>query len=396
MVADDAVERGERDFPAARRRLTVRIRADQRRSAAEPLAGQPERAAHPAVDEPRDAAGQPLSQRRQSRRVEDGRVHVLDNPGDAVGRVGGEAAEAEDVGEREGGGFGGHGDSLGRPGASGLREMSSDPVRAFGYSGGGSWREPTRRFVSQALHERQPQAPTSGRPMDGAHCDSPNSSVWNGYHLDRRTSIQQCMEMRDNRLGPAEWVNAGLTPWQNPDLPRSRRTPSPIGSAFRAAASIGTSQHVAAFHAAILAAGARSRSRASRIALTARQTIASKPLLYRHFRPTRDRARGAGLGDVRRTGQCGSRSGGRGANPTTSKILLVDAGVSPKAAETRARMMNWAYLGFALSSARADDAALRSFVSDLSQLVRQKTPPPSDATRNPGESQEPRRRPIDS
>ena len=39
--------------------------------------------------------------------------------------------------------------------------------------------------------------------------------------------------------------------------------------------------------------------------------------------------------------------------------LLVDAGVPPQAAETRARIMNWAYLGFALSSTRLDDAALR-------------------------------------
>ena len=52
--------------------------------------------------------------------------------------------------------------------------------------------------------------------------------------------------------------------------------------------------------------------------------------------------------------------------------LLVDAGVPPKAAETRARIMNWAYVGFALSSARMDDAALRGFVSDLTQLVRPK------------------------
>ena len=113
MVADDAVEDGERDLPPARNRLIVRIRADQRRSAAEPLAGQPERAAHPAVDEPRDAAGQTLSEGRQSRRVEDGSVHMLDHPGHAMRRVGRKAAEAENVGEREGDGLGGHGRSFG-------------------------------------------------------------------------------------------------------------------------------------------------------------------------------------------------------------------------------------------------------------------------------------------
>ena len=48
VVADDAVEHGERDLPPARDRLIVRVRADQRRNAAEPLTGQAERAAHPA------------------------------------------------------------------------------------------------------------------------------------------------------------------------------------------------------------------------------------------------------------------------------------------------------------------------------------------------------------
>ena len=130
VVADDAVEHGKRDFPPARDRLIVRVRADQRRNAAEPLTGQAERAAHPAVDQPRHTAGQPLRQRRQSRRVEDGRVHMLDNAGEAVRRVGGKAAEAEDVRKREGGGLGGHGDSLGVRGERlrGISRILSRPL----------------------------------------------------------------------------------------------------------------------------------------------------------------------------------------------------------------------------------------------------------------------------
>jgi hypothetical protein len=57
-------------------------------------------------------------------------------------------------------------------------------------------------------------------------------------------------------------------------------------------------------------------------------------------------------------------------------------------------MMNWAYLGFALSSARADDGALKSFVTDLLQLVRSKSPPPSDETRGLHSVPRTRRRPA--
>ena len=42
--------------------------------------------------------------------------------------------------------------------------------------------------------------------------------------------------------------------------------------------------------------------------------------------------------------------------------LLDDAGIPPETAETRARIMNWAYLGFALSSTRLDDETLKGVV----------------------------------
>ena len=113
VVADDAVERGERDLPPARDRPIVGLRADERRAGADPLAGQPERAADAAIDEPRDPAGEALGQRREPRRVEDGHVHLLDEPRHPRRALRGEPAEAEDVGQREGGGLGGHGRSLG-------------------------------------------------------------------------------------------------------------------------------------------------------------------------------------------------------------------------------------------------------------------------------------------
>ena len=112
MVADDAVESGERDLPPARDRAIVRRVADQRRGGADALAGQPKRAADAAIDEPRHPARQPLRERGEAGRVEDGLVHVLDKTGEAGRPVGGEAAEAEGVGERKRRGLRRHGISL--------------------------------------------------------------------------------------------------------------------------------------------------------------------------------------------------------------------------------------------------------------------------------------------
>jgi hypothetical protein len=50
--------------------------------------------------------------------------------------------------------------------------------------------------------------------------------------------------------------------------------------------------------------------------------------------------------------------------------LLIDAGVDASVAGTRARIMNWTYLGFALSSNKLDAASLKSVIKDLSQFAR--------------------------
>jgi hypothetical protein len=112
VVADDAVERGERDRPPARRRRVVGASAEQRRCAADALGREPEGAADAAIDEPRDPASHGLRERGQSRRVENGIMHLLDEAGDPGGAVGGETAEAEHIRERKGGGPGRHGGLL--------------------------------------------------------------------------------------------------------------------------------------------------------------------------------------------------------------------------------------------------------------------------------------------
>ena len=130
MVADDAVESGDRDLPAARDRPVVRLRVEEGRGGADAFAGQPERAADAAIDEPRHPARQPLCDRGETGRIEDGIVHVLDQPGEAVRRVGGEAAEAEGVGERNCRGLRRHGISLrfGRMAARRIRLILSGLV----------------------------------------------------------------------------------------------------------------------------------------------------------------------------------------------------------------------------------------------------------------------------
>ncbi len=186
--------------------------------------------------------------------------------------------------------------------------------------------------------------------------------------------------MRDNRLGPAEWVNAGLKALAKfgfvalkADTLANRLRVS-RGSFYWHFA------HVSAFHGAILH---RWREIALANILDRIEGAADdrlEALLYRTFSTDSETERA-----VRAWATFDEQANSAAEAVDAERIrylqaLLVDAGVPPKAAEKRARIMNWAYLGFALSSARLDDAALRTFVSDLLPLVRPKSAPPADET----------------
>ena len=194
--------------------------------------------------------------------------------------------------------------------------------------------------------------------------------------------------MRDSRLGPTEWVNAGLNALAKfgfaalkADTLASRLRVS-RGSFYWHFA------HVPAFHAAILS---RWREIAleniiDRIKGAADDRL--KAALTRAFSTDLEIERA-----VRAWATFDEQANSAAEAVDAERIrhlqdLLVNAGVPAKAAETRARFMNWAYLGFALSSARADDAALRGFVSDLLQLVRPKSPAPADEARGPVQPRE--------
>jgi AcrR family transcriptional regulator len=189
------------------------------------------------------------------------------------------------------------------------------------------------------------------------------------------------MEMRDNRLGPTEWVNAGLSALAKfgfaalkADTLANRLRVS-RGSFYWHFA------HVSAFHAAILR---RWREIALEHILDRIEGAADFRLeaaLTRTFSTDSETERA-----VRAWATFDEQAHSVAKAVDAERIrhlqkLLVEAGVPSAAAERRARIINWAYLGFALSSARPDDVALSGFVSDLSQLVSPKSPPPSNETR---------------
>ena len=178
--------------------------------------------------------------------------------------------------------------------------------------------------------------------------------------------------MPDNRLGPAEWVNAGLKALAKSGF-----------SALKAdtlANRLGISRgsfywhfaDVSAFHAAILRrwreialeniideieGAADDRLEALLDRAFAGDTGVERAVRAWATADTRARAAVEAV-DVERIGYL--------------RKLLIEAGVHPSAAGTRARIMNWCYLGFALSSNKLNHDSLKQVIRELSQLARLK------------------------
>ena len=162
----------------------------------------------------------------------------------------------------------------------------------------------------------------------------------------------------------------GSKRWQNPDFPHSRRTHSPIGCGISRGSFYWHFADVSAFHAAILR---RWRETAleniideiegaadDRLEALLDRAFAGDTGIERAVRAwatadTRARAAVEAV-DVERIGYL--------------RKLLIEAGVHPSAAGTRARIMNWCYLGFALSSNKLDHDSLKQVIRELSQLAR--------------------------
>jgi AcrR family transcriptional regulator len=176
--------------------------------------------------------------------------------------------------------------------------------------------------------------------------------------------------MPDNRLGPAEWVNAGLKALAKSGF-----------SALKAdtlANRLGISRgsfywhfaDVSAFHAAILR---RWREVALENIIEQLEGTADdrlEALIYRAF------AAGSGIERAVRawaTADARARAAVEAVDAERIRYLrklLIEAGVHPSVAGPRARIMNWCYLGFALSSNKLDRDSLQHVIRDLLQLAR--------------------------
>ncbi len=189
--------------------------------------------------------------------------------------------------------------------------------------------------------------------------------------------------MADQRLGPAEWVNAGLKA-----LAKSGFS---VLKADTLANRLGISRgsfywhfaDVSAFHAAILRRWRKIALENIIDQLEATSEGRLEALASRAF------ARDTG---IERAVRAGATADGRARAAVEAvdaervrylRKLLTDAGIPPGIAGTRARMINWCYLGFALSSNKLDQDTLRQVVGDLSQLARLKPGQIGEETRRP-------------
>jgi AcrR family transcriptional regulator len=180
-------------------------------------------------------------------------------------------------------------------------------------------------------------------------------------------------KMRGNRLGPAAWVNAGLK-----TLAKSGFA---ILKADTLAKTLGISRgsfywhfaDVSAFHAAILRRWREITLENIVEEIDSAADDRLEALLYRAFS-----AAGSGTERAVRawaTADPQARAAVEAVDVERIRYLrklLIEAGVRPSVAGTRARLMNWSYLGFALSSDKLDHDSLKHVISDLSQLARLK------------------------
>jgi AcrR family transcriptional regulator len=200
--------------------------------------------------------------------------------------------------------------------------------------------------------------------------------------------------MRSNRLGPTEWVNAGLKALARfgfaalkADTLANRLRVS-RGSFYWHFA------HVSSYHAAILR---RWREIALENIIAEIEGAADdrlETLLTRAFAAGSRMERAVRAWATVDPQAKAAVEAVDAARIRYLRKLLEDRGVPSKDAGTRARIMNWAYLGFALSSTRLDHESLKSVVSELSRLAGVKLPPISEETRGPQPVLPARRRPA--
>jgi AcrR family transcriptional regulator len=189
--------------------------------------------------------------------------------------------------------------------------------------------------------------------------------------------------MHDNRLGSAEWVDAGLKALAKSGFSALKADTLANGLGVSRGSFYWHFADVSAFHAAVLR---RWREVASENIIAELERAADDRLEV-----LIDRAFAAGSGverAVRAWATADARARAAVEAVDVERIrylrkLLIDAGIHPSVAGPRARIMNWCYLGFALSSNKLDRDALQHVIWDLLQLARLKVGQFPDAARAP-------------
>jgi AcrR family transcriptional regulator len=175
--------------------------------------------------------------------------------------------------------------------------------------------------------------------------------------------------MADIRLGPEEWVRAGLK--------ALAKSGASALKADKLAGGLGVSRgsfywhfaDVPAFHAAVLK---RWREVALENIIAEIETTSDplEALLHRAF------ADGSGVERAVRawaTTYIPARKAVEAVDAERIRYLqklLIDAGVAPDTAAMRARVMNWTYLGFAISSSGLEGNSQKQLIGELSSLFR--------------------------
>ena len=175
--------------------------------------------------------------------------------------------------------------------------------------------------------------------------------------------------MADTRLGPEEWVRAGLK--------ALAKSGASALKADKLAGSLGVSRgsfywhfaDVPAFHAAVLK---RWREVALENIIKEIETTSDplEALLQRAF---------AGGSSIERAVRAWATVDAQARKAVDAvdtehinylQKLLTDAGITSEVAASRARVMNWTYLGFAISSSRLEGASLKQLIGELLYLFR--------------------------
>ena len=175
--------------------------------------------------------------------------------------------------------------------------------------------------------------------------------------------------MADARLGPEEWVRAGLKALARSGVSALKADTLATGLGVSRGSFYWHFADVPAFHTAVLK---RWREVALENIIKEIETTSDplEALLQRAF---------AGDSSMERSVRAWATADAQARKAVEAvdverigyiRRLLIGTGIAPEIATSRARLMNWTYLGFAISATKLDHASLKHVIEDLSRLAR--------------------------